>query len=202
MSSRMGTGGQKCLLPADDGRPILLHLLDTFRFAGRKVFVIGFRGFDVVNCLMTMYDGDFVVVPQRDPRSAGQAVLCAKKVLMDAPFYVSWGDHLVEGDLRRVDRNTVWAVEVEDPRRFGVLEVEGDKVVRLEEKPEHPRSKLVCCGVYYVHDVELFWEELAKDENFEGALARLARQGRLWWRRMDRWVDLGTQDAYLEFAGK
>ncbi|RMD85720.1 MAG: spore coat protein [Calditrichaeota bacterium] len=45
--------------------------------------------------------------------------------------------------------------EVEDPWRFGVAEVSGDRVIRIEEKPKHPKSNLIVTGVY-MYDATVF----------------------------------------------
>ena len=47
--------------------------------------------------------------------------------------------------------------EVDDPGRYGVAEIAGDRVVRIVEKPKHPQSRLAVTGIYFydesVHDV-------------------------------------------------
>ena len=42
----------------------------------------------------------------------------------------------------------IFAKEVEDPERYGVVEVKDDKVISIEEKPENPKSNLAATGVY------------------------------------------------------
>jgi glucose-1-phosphate thymidylyltransferase len=49
---------------------------------------------------------------------------------------------------------TLFLKEVDDPQRFGVAEIEDDKVVWIEEKPKQPKSKLAVTGLYiYPPDV-------------------------------------------------
>jgi len=193
----MGTQAQKCLLPVD-GVPILGHLMRTFSWADLFITIVGFKAEDVLRCCQRM-GVDYFPIFQDEPKGVGDAIMRAQNVIWDEPFWLCWGDHLVEGDFEDVDCNTVWCAEHEDPGRFGVVEVVGDQVLSIEEKPEYPKSNLVCCGVYYIHDAEMFWEELEKDRNFEAALDRLARRRMLWWRRMGSWVDLGTQEQYVAY---
>jgi glucose-1-phosphate thymidylyltransferase len=113
------------------------------------VFVSGFRGFDVVRCAELYSALPFAIVPQKQPLGVGNAILCAKKLLDDEPFVLCWGDHLVKADMNGLVRNTVWYAEVDDPKRFGVLEIYGDRVVGIEEKPQFPKSNRACAGLYY-----------------------------------------------------
>jgi glucose-1-phosphate thymidylyltransferase len=175
--------------------------MDEFNdVADSFVFVSGFKGLDVVRFAELYSVLPFAVVSQGKPIGVGNAILCAKKMLDGEPFMLCWGDHMLRGDLERLDRNTVWYAKVNDPRRFGVLEIKGDRVIGLEEKPEKPKSNCICVGLYYVHDAEKFWHELEKDGDFEASLDRLAKKGKLWCREIDTWVDLGTMEKYVSFC--
>lgn len=175
--------------------------MTSFSFVDRYVFVLGYHGHDVLNCL-AMYgcDKDYAISWQKDQVGTGNALLSARTVIGNRPFWVSWGDHVVDGQFEDVDRNTVWLTETEWPERFGVPVLSGDEVLRIDEKPKHPASNLVSGGVYFIEDVDEFWPELEKDENFEATLDRLARLGLLWWRRLTKWVDLGTEEAYRRYS--
>ena len=48
---------------------------------------------------------------------------------------------------------------MEDPERFGVAEIEGDRVVGIEEKPKAPRSRFAVTGVYFYDD--WVWEVIS-----------------------------------------
>jgi UDP-N-acetylglucosamine diphosphorylase/glucosamine-1-phosphate N-acetyltransferase len=90
-------------------------------------------------------------VIQQDQRGTGHAVLqCAGAI--DEPFLCMNGDDLWDpADLRRVagQDQAALAKEVADPRLYGIYEVaEGDRVVRLVEKPKEVFSTLANIGVY------------------------------------------------------
>src|SRR5207249_3622696 len=55
--------------------------------------------------------------------------------------------HTIEA-LRGAGIGEMAVAEVEDPAAFGVVELDGDRVVGLEEKPKAPKSKLINAGVY------------------------------------------------------
>lgn len=173
-----------------------MHLLKTFDFADRFVFVVGFRGHDVMNCLeMFGVNKTYAIGWQTKQTGSGDALMSVRQLIGDVPFWVSWGDHVIEGDFEDADRNTVWLCESAEPWRCGVPYLDGDRITHIDEKPEKPHSNLVSAGVYHLHDQE-FWDVLAVDGNFEASLDRLAKSGRLWWRRLATWLDLGTEDAY------
>src|SRR5882757_4506538 len=75
----------------------------------------------------------------------------------DEPVCVVLGDNIIEGNIRKAAdeyRNQgkgakILLKKVNDPQRFGVPEIEGDKVVNIEEKPKNPKSDLAVIGIYF-----------------------------------------------------
>jgi glucose-1-phosphate thymidylyltransferase len=95
-------------------------------------------------------------IVQGDPRGLAHAVLCAREFLGSDPFLMYLGDNLLQSGVTQfvekfeADRAdaVVGATPVERPQGYGVVEVDGDRIVSLEEKPMHPRSNLALIGVY------------------------------------------------------
>jgi glucose-1-phosphate thymidylyltransferase len=84
------------------------------------------------------------------------AVKISEDFLRDDPFVMYLGDNLIKDGIKpfvdefqaeRPDAQILLA-HVKTPWEFGVAELEGDRVVRLEEKPKQPRSDLALVGVY------------------------------------------------------
>lgn len=74
--------------------------------------------------------------------------------------------------------------EVDDPERFGVAELDGDRVVRIVEKPAHPRTGLAVTGCYF-YDARVFEITDVNNRYIEwGELRHHVLQG--WW------TDAGT----------
>ena len=79
------------------------------------------------------------------------------------PICVVLGDNIIQQSIapyaRRFEAQAggarVLLKEVEDPERFGVPEIEGDRIVRIDEKPEHPKSRYAVTGVYF-YDARVF----------------------------------------------
>ena len=93
---------------------------------------------------------------QEEPNGLAHAVLTAEEFLDGAPFVMYLGDNLLrDGITQLVDDFRAGTCDamillqrVPDPQSYGVAELEGGRVVRLVEKPQHPRSDLALVGVY------------------------------------------------------
>jgi len=73
------------------------------------------------------------------------------------------GDNIIEKNIRRAVENfrrqkegaKILLKEVPDPQRFGVAELKGDRIARIEEKPKKPKSQYAVIGIY-LFDQEVF----------------------------------------------
>ncbi|MCP4230769.1 MAG: spore coat protein, partial [bacterium] len=73
------------------------------------------------------------------------------------------GDNIIEGNIKRAVSEyekqpggaRIFLKEVEDPKRFGVATVEGDKVVKIVEKPKQPETNYAVIGIY-MYDSAVF----------------------------------------------
>ncbi len=95
-------------------------------------------------------------IEQGAPKGLAQAVQCARAFLSDDPFVMYLGDNLLQQGVRPfVDLYeaehpdaVVGATPVAEPRHYGVLELDGDRIASIEEKPAQPKSNLALIGVY------------------------------------------------------
>jgi glucose-1-phosphate thymidylyltransferase len=95
-------------------------------------------------------------VRQTDPKGLAHAVGFAKDFVAGDDFVLYLGDSVYDRSLAPfVDRfretgcaNLNLVKPVDDPRRFGVANVEGDRIVKLVEKPAEPESNLAMAGMY------------------------------------------------------
>jgi glucose-1-phosphate thymidylyltransferase len=93
----------------------------------------------------------------KPPRGLAHAAQCAESFVGQEPFVMYLGDNLIPEGLvggaelfRSSGANAVVMLKpVDDPGHFGVAEVEGDRIVRLVEKPKQPRSNLAIVGGYF-----------------------------------------------------
>ena len=95
-------------------------------------------------------------IEQDAPRGLAHAVLISQRFIGDEPFVMYLGDNLlnkgitglVEEFVRERPAAQILLAHVDDPQMFGVAELNGQRVIRLEEKPKEPKSDLALVGVY------------------------------------------------------
>ena len=93
---------------------------------------------------------------QEEPLGLAHALITAEKYLGSSPFVMYLGDNLLRDgivelveEFRRTEPDAlILLTHVEDPSSYGVAELNGDRVVRLVEKPKDPPSDLALVGVY------------------------------------------------------
>ena len=102
---------------------------------------------------------------QEEAGGIAQALALAEDFADKGPVAVHLGDNifehtqlLVNGVKKFQERSggaMIFVKEVPDPQRFGVAEIEGDKVVAIVEKPKEPKSNLCVTG-FYIYDGQVF----------------------------------------------
>lgn len=93
---------------------------------------------------------------QNEPKGIADALFHAQNFIGEDSFLLLLGDNLIHESLARLKelleshrcRAALMLTEVRNPREYGVAEVAGQRIVRLEEKPRHPKSNLAVMGAY------------------------------------------------------
>ncbi len=93
---------------------------------------------------------------QRKPAGIANAILQAKNFIGEESFILLLGDNLISTSLQilkdqvDIEKNdaALLLAEVDHPQDYGIAEVTGSKIVRLEEKPQKPKSNLAVLGAY------------------------------------------------------
>ncbi|HUG17294.1 MAG TPA: sugar phosphate nucleotidyltransferase [Thermomicrobiales bacterium] len=140
------------------GKPVLGHVLDSLTglTLDRVVFVTGFLGDQIEEYVRSNYQYDAVFVRQEEPRGQSHAIIKARGQIA-GPTIVIFPDMIFEADLESLESidcdGAIFVKEVDDPRRFGVVVLDGDRVTHLIEKPDDPTSNLAVMGIYYVSEV-------------------------------------------------
>ena len=127
------------------------------------------------------------------------------------PICVILGDNIVEDSISRYVENfqkqrsgaRILLKEVPDPQRFGVPEIRGKRIVRIDEKPAHPSSKFAVTGIY-MYDATVFEIIKTLKPSGRGELEITdvnncyIEQGRMQYDILDGWwTDAGTFESLL-----
>ena len=151
----------KHLLPVYD-RPMIFYPLQTLVDAGIKDILLVTGGNNAGDFLRLLGNGmEFGLKHLNYTYQEGEGGIAAALALAEhfadgGPICVVLGDNLIEGSIagavrrfRRAPRGAqIFLKKVPDPQRFGVPELRGDRVVRIEEKPENPKSRYAVTGIY------------------------------------------------------
>jgi len=192
----------KVMIPIAN-RPMLAHLITAAAGAGFDdiVCVVGYRE-EAVRSYFGKGErcgAKISYVVQRSQRGTGDALLSARHLLED-DFVLLNGDMLLsEGDLRRIAGTggvCMGLAEVEDPREYGVVEVDADRITGLYEKTPNPPTNLINAGAYRL-DARIF-EYLRTcpvsergEVELTDALQEYIRSGELQAVLLSSWMDIG-----------
>ena len=153
----------KQLLPVYD-KPMIYYPLSTLMLAGIREVLIITTPHDQEAFQRLLGDGShwgmtIQYAVQPSPDGLAQAFLIGADFLDGAPAALVLGDNLFHGhDLvpqlvssdGRAEGATVFAYPVSDPERYGVAEFDAEgRVLSIEEKPKHPKSRYAVTGLYF-----------------------------------------------------
>jgi glucose-1-phosphate thymidylyltransferase len=154
---------------------------------------------------------DVTYITQGDPKGLAHAVLCAREFLAEEPFVMYLGDNVLQDGVRplveRFNATTPDAVigvtPVRNPSSYGVVEIAGDRIVSIVEKPPNPPSNLALIGVYLftptIHPIIRELRPSARGElEITEAIWKLHQEGKRievlrvggWWKDTGRPSDL------------
>lgn len=196
------------------GKPLLSHVLDSLQSLtiDRVVFVTGFLGEQIEDFVRTNFDFDAVFVRQDEPLGQSHAIIQARGHIT-GPTMIVFPDMIFEADLPQLEtlpsEGAIFVKEVDDPRRFGVVEMDGDRVKSFIEKPEQPVSNLAIMGIYYVKEIRKLFSAIDRQmhENIQtkgeyflaDALQMLIDEGAEFTTfPATVWEDCGTIKALLD----
>ena len=212
----------KQIMPVYD-KPMIYYPLSTLMLAGIREVLIISTPRDLPMFEELLGDGSrigmkFEYKVQLIPNGLAQAFVLGKDFLNGEPGCLILGDNMFYGQhFRRMLVDAVketeqggacvFGYEVADPRAYGVVEFDADdKVVSLEEKPQHPKSNYAVPGLYFydstVCDKAAVLEPSARGEYEITDLNKMyLQEGSLKVKLFSRgfaWLDTGNCDSLLE----
>ena len=214
----------KQLLPVYD-KPMIYYPLSTLMLAGIRDILIISTPTDTPRFQDLLGDGSHFGIHlsyavQPSPDGLAQAFLIGEEFIGDEPCAMILGDNIFYGNdfssilekARRGAENgraTVFGYYVPDPERFGIVEFdENEKVLSVEEKPEHPKSNYAITGLYfYPKGVSELAKQVRPSARGELEITTLndmyLHRGILDAKIFGRgfaWLDTGTMESLLEAA--
>ena len=214
----------KQLLPVYD-KPMIYYPLSTLMLAGIRDILIISAPTDTPRFQDLLGDGSHFGIHlsyavQPSPDGLAQAFLIGEEFIGDEPCAMILGDNIFYGNdfssilekARRGAENgraTVFGYYVPDPERFGIVEFdENEKVLSVEEKPEHPKSNYAITGLYfYPKGVSELAKQVRPSARGELEITTLndmyLHRGILDAKIFGRgfaWLDTGTMESLLEAA--
>jgi len=211
----------KQLLPIYN-KPMVFYPLQTLINAGIKDILLISDPINIGNFVKLLGSGkDFNIrisyEVQDKPEGLAQAFILGENFIGDDNVTMILGDNLFVGDDKFLENaikefktgGSIFAKQVKDPKRFGVVEFnDNKKVISLEEKPEDPKSNFAITGLYvYDNSVIDIAKNLKPSERGELEITDLNKvyfkEDKLKVHIYDGyWLDTGTFDALLEASNK
>ena len=156
----------KQLLPVYD-KPMIYHPVSVLMLAGIKDILIISTPQDLPGFKKLMGTGEtfgvkFSYIEQPSPDGLAQAFIlgkdfigsdCCALILGDNIFYGPSFSNMLQKAVKRTEKEggaTLFAYQVKDPQRFGVVEFDNNNhVISIEEKPQNPKSQFAVTGLYF-----------------------------------------------------
>lgn len=157
-------GISKQLMPIYD-KPMIFYPLATLMLAGIKDILVITTPEDQAAFKKLLKDGstfgiNISYVEQPSPDGLAQAFILGEEFIGDDECAMILGDNIFYGNdfnvmLENARKNaeegfaTIFGNQVRDPERFGIMELDGNKVISVEEKPKKPKSNYAITGLYF-----------------------------------------------------
>jgi glucose-1-phosphate thymidylyltransferase len=209
----------KQLMPVYD-KPMIYYPLSTLMLAGINEILIITTPDDQAGFKKLLGDGSqigckFSYVVQPSPDGLAQAFILGEEFIGNDPVALVLGDNIFYGSGmgkllgKKVnpDGAVVFAYQVTDPERYGVVEFDGNnKAISIEEKPANPKSNYAVPGLYfYNNEVVNIAKNIKPSHRGELEITDVNRvyleKGTLEVGVLDRgtaWLDTGTFDSLMQ----
>ena len=209
----------KQMMPVYD-KPMIYYPLSILMLAGIREILIISTPHDLPNFEKLLGDGSRIgckisYAVQEVPNGLAQAFVIGEDFIGDDKVALVLGDNIFHGDgLSRLlqtmsdpDGGVVFAYQVSDPERYGVVEFDGNNnVISIEEKPENPKSNYAVPGLYfYDNSVVEIAKNIKPSPRGEFEITDInkeyLRQGKLKVGVLSRgtaWLDTGTFASLMQ----
>lgn len=150
---------------------------------------------------------------QAKPEGLAQAFIIGEDFIGNDSVILTLGDNVFSGinlinKIKKASKNgsTIFGVEVDNPERFGVIEINNNKVISIEEKPKNPKSNIALTGLYIfdnkVIDIAKKVKPSKRNElEITDVIKEYLKENKLnveLLNKNDKWFDTGTPESLFE----
>jgi len=161
------------------GKPIIGHILDRMKDIEPEeiIIIVGYKKEQIMSYVDRYYSSIFKIryVDQEEQLGLGHSIYTARDEIGNSKIMIALGDNIFgesyfeyykqyhEQYLHCADcAGSIGVIEVDDPGKYGIVELEGGYINKLEEKPLKPKSNLGIAGIYFINDTQVLILELEK----------------------------------------
>ena len=163
------------------------------------------------------FDVKITYIEQDEPRGIAHAIRLCKEFIGDEKFLVFLGDNIIQKSITDFVENfknsdydaTVLLCEVDNPSRFGIADIENEKILKITEKPKNPKSNLAVTGIYLltpkifevIDNLKPSWRN---ELEITDALDNLLKENNniSFEKITDYWKDTGTPEDIIHANGE
>ena len=145
------------------GKPIIDYIVESLsKYTTNLNIIVGYKKEQVIeHLILTFPEIDFQFIEQNNRIGTGAAI----ELLTDKHdyYFVTVGDSIFDQNdfdrfiemFKQNPGNYIMSTEVKNPTKYGVFELDNNKIIDLEEKPENPKSNFINLGCY-IFDKSIF----------------------------------------------
>lgn len=204
----------KALIPLA-GKTVLSIIVDQLKNAGLTefIFIVGYLGDKIQDYVRATYpELKTSFIYQNDRQGIGHAVKLTRELVAGDEMFVVLGDTIAEYNVEEVLRSPYSMMglkKVDDPREFGVAELDCDAITHVIEKPHIPKSNMALVGIYKIKETALMFDCLESNMrqglrthgefSITDALDCMIKKGVAFKAfKVGNWYDCGKRDTLLE----
>ncbi|MEO0086769.1 MAG: sugar phosphate nucleotidyltransferase [candidate division WOR-3 bacterium] len=195
------------------GKPIIGHIMERVKELNpaEVIVIIAPNGNPIEKYLKANYSLNFQFVIQEEPKGLGHAVYKAKPYFKNEPCLIILGDTIIDMPLNNLvgKENWIGVKKVDDPRRFGIVEIKDGAITKIVEKPAEPKSNLAIVGIYYIFNSSPLFDALERiikediktkgEYQLSDALEIMIEENIIFKAfPVEYWLDCGTPEALIQ----
>lgn len=204
------------------GKPIIGHILDRMKDLKPEevILVVGYKKEQIMSYVDENYSNIFNIKYVNQDKQLGLAhsVYTARDEIGDSEIMIALGDNIFESDYLELYKlfsiddaysGYIGVAEVDDPTKYGIVEVDGEVISKLEEKPRNSKSNIGIAGIYFIKDtgilMSIIGEIISNDIRTHGeyqltdALQEMvSRRYSLKTFQVPKRLDCGRKEALIE----